>query len=94
MCLAPHYEQQINDTEKINDEEKNPIIKEFIQKESFYREKILHLANRSNLYNLEKCCETINIILGARDDNISNYFFNINDLNLIMDILMREVSTN
>jgi len=93
MCLAPHYENQINDTEEIQKGEKNPIIKEFIQKESFYREKILHLANRSNQYNLEKCCETINIILGSREE-ISNYYFNLNDLNLIMDILLREVSTN
>jgi hypothetical protein len=30
MCLAPHYEKQINDTDEIQKGEKNPIIKEFI----------------------------------------------------------------
>ncbi len=68
----------------------NLAYKEFIENESFYREKLLHLTNRSNRYRFDKCLDTLSIIM-AKD--ASHDFFNINDLNVLMDICLREIYT-
>jgi len=41
---------------------------------------------------MDKCCETINIILNK--ESMKNYYFNANDLNALIDILLREAQTN
>jgi hypothetical protein len=63
---------------------------EFIQNESYYREKLLHLTNRGNRYRFDKCLETLSIILSKEQ---SKDFFNINDLNVLLDICLREIQT-
>jgi hypothetical protein len=63
---------------------------EFIQNENYYREKLLHLTNRSTRYRFDKCLETISIILSKEE---SKDFFNINDLNVLLDICLREIQT-
>ena len=83
VCVLPNFQKE---------GEQNPILKEFIDNESFYREKLIFITNRGSLYRLDKCCSTLNIILC--DPKLSTYYFNTNDLNLIVDILLREVNTN
>ena len=68
----------------------NLAYQEFIENESFYREKLLHLTNRSNRYRFDKCLETISIILAKEK---SKDFFNSNDLNVLLDICLREIQT-
>ena len=41
---------------------------------------------------MDKCCETINIILN--NQKLQSYYFNKNDLNSLIDILLREGQTN
>lgn len=57
-----------------------------------YQEKIISITNKGAFYRLDKCCETINIILNK--EQLSNSYFNINDLNALIDILLREAQTN
>ena len=61
---------------------------EFAQNESFYREKLLHLTNRSNRYRFDKSLETLSIIMSKSRD-----FFNVNDLSVLLDICLREIQT-
>ena len=61
---------------------------EFLNNENFYREKILYITNRGNVYRLDKCLETINILLTKPE---SRDFFNINDLCYIIDICLNEI---
>ena len=68
----------------------NHAYNEFIENESFYREKLLHLTNRSNRYRFDKCLDTLSIVM-ARE--ASRDFFNINDLNVLLDICLREIQT-
>jgi Protein of unknown function (DUF2013) len=94
LCAA--YEKKIQKQMAwgIYEGKKTPIINlaylEFIQNESYYREKLLHLTNRSNRYRFDKCLETISIILSKEE---SKDFFNNNDLNILLDICLREIQT-
>ena len=72
--------------------EHNPILKAFIDEESFYREKLLSITNRGGVNRMDTCCKSLNIIL-CRED-LASYYFNINDLSLLVDILIREAGTN
>lgn len=67
----------------------NPILKQFINDELGYREKILHLTNQGK--NLEKCCKTIAVIMSLPD---KGEYFNANDISALVDILLRESQTN
>ena len=89
VCLLPVFEKKSDDPSNID---LNPILKEFVTREDLYREKLLHLTNRGTIYRLDKCCKTINIMLSKEE--IGNRYFNINDLDLLMDILLREATTN
>ena len=93
MCLVPIYEKKSSDP---NDITKNPVLNDFVSKENeregLYREKIIEITNKGAFYRLDKCCETINIILNK--EQLANYYFNINDLNALIDILLREAQTN
>jgi hypothetical protein len=40
---------------------------EFMSNEHYYREKILFLTNRGKSYRMDKCLETINIILSKEE---------------------------
>lgn len=40
---------------------------------------------------MDKCCKTLQIML--KKPKLASYYFNLNDLNLLLDILLREVST-
>ena len=53
---------------------------------------MIYLTNRGTNYRLDKCCKVLRIIL--QKEELANYYFNTNDLNLIMDILLREILTN
>lgn len=48
------------------------------------------MTNRGNRYRFDKCLETISIILSKEE---SKDFFNINDLNVLLDICLREIQT-
>ena len=61
-------------------------------KEDFYREKLLHITNRGGTFRLDKCCKSLNIMLNKED--IATTYFNVNDLNLLLDITLREALTN
>lgn len=89
VCLLPVFEKKSEDPD---DYTQNPILKEFVDKDELYREKLLYLTNRGSTYRLDKCCKTLNIML--KKDKIAEDYFNKNDLNLLMDILLREVLTN
>jgi len=89
VCLFPLFEKR---STAANTE--NIILKEFLSKEkdNYWREEIIYLANRGAHYRLDKCAKTINLMMKKAD--IASYYFNNNDINLIMDILLREVLTN
>lgn len=84
----PVFEKQNTDPDGI---EGNPILKEFVDKETLYREKLIYLTNRGAEYGMDKCCKTLQIML--KKSQLATTYFNINDFNLIMDILIREVTT-
>lgn len=70
----------------------NVILNEFItsEKEDFYKDKLLYLTNRGSMYRLDKCMQTIGVLL-------SNYksekFFNENDIDIIVSVGLRELAT-
>ena len=84
----PVFEKQNSDPEGVDG---NPILKEFVEKETLYREKLIYLTNRGSEYGMDKCCKTLQIMLTKKQ--LALTYFNINDLNLILDILIREVTT-
>ena len=89
ICLCPVFEKNSPDTKDLAH---NPILKEIITKEDFYREKLLELTNRGALYRLDKCCRTIAILM-TREET-AKYYFNPNDISAIIDILLREAENN
>ena len=89
VCLMPYFQDKSTDPTDYN---LNPIFKEFVTNEILYREKLIYITNRGNMYRLDKCCCTLKIIID--NPTLSGYYFNQNDLNLIVDILMREVTSN
>ena len=86
VCLVPHFEKISKDPDDINF---NPILKEFVAKEQFYREELIYITNRGGTYRLGDCAQCLDIMLHKPE--LAQYYFNINDLNLIMDILLREI---
>jgi|TARA_B110001450_G_C17556287_1_gene454790 hypothetical protein len=78
VCLVPIYELKSSDPTDIT---KNPVLNDFVNKEGdreeMYREKVIAITNKGAFYRLDKCCETINIILNK--DSLKNYYFNGND---------------
>lgn len=56
-CVCPTFEKK--------DPENNLISKEFLnpEKEDFYKEKLLFLSNRGAMYRLDKCMQTIAVLL-------------------------------
>mmetsp|Transcript_17598 Transcript_17598/g.29711 ORF Transcript_17598/g.29711 Transcript_17598/m.29711 type:complete len:139 (+) Transcript_17598:547-963(+) len=60
-----------------------------IEKDQLYREKLIYITNRGGNYRIDKCFSALNTILSKAD--IAQFYFNTNDLNLIMDIALREV---
>ena len=58
-------------------------------KQTFYRDKLLFIMNRGGFYRLDKCLCLVHMIITNHGQ-----FFNQNDLNLILDILIRELQTN
>jgi len=91
VCLCPLFEARSENKDDISN---NIVLSDMLsqEKDSYWREELIHLANRGAHYRLDKCCEVINIIFDKVD--YKNYYFNKNDINLIMDILLREVLTN
>ena len=93
VCLVPIYELKSSDPSDIT---KNPVLNDFVNKEGdreeMYREKVIAITNKGAFYRLDKCCETINIILNK--ESLKNYYFNGNDQNALIDILLREAQTN
>jgi hypothetical protein len=83
VCLLPNFEKQ---------GEENLILKEFLSKEDFYREKLIYITNRGDMYRLDRCCKCLNMMLSKPE--IASYYFNTNDLSLILDIMLREATTN
>lgn len=70
----------------------NPIMAEFLigEKTDFYKEEIMYLTNRGSMYRLDKCMQTVSVLLQASD---SENFFNENDLDIIIGICLRELGT-
>jgi len=56
-----------------------------MDKEDFYREKLLYLSNRGNIFRFDKCLECLNIIMKKE---VSKDYFNINDMNMMIDICL------
>ena len=44
------------------------------------------------MFRLDKCCQTLNIIMSK--PQLASYYFNTNDIHMIVDILIREATTN
>jgi len=67
------------------------LIKEFTnkEKETFYKEKILHLVNNGSLYRLDSCMETTRILMTSQ---ASLGYFNENDIDVLVDIALRELT--
>jgi len=70
----------------------NPIMAEFLinEKTDFYKEEIMYLTNRGSMYRLDKCMQTVSVLLQASQ---SENFFNENDLDIIIGVCLRELST-
>ena len=56
-CVCPTFEKR--------DKESNLVTKEFTnpEKDHFYKEKLLFLTNRGSVYRLDKCMQTIAVLL-------------------------------
>jgi len=77
-------------------EKRNPsdnlILTEFTQddKRQFYKEQLLFLTNRGSVYRLDKCMQTIAVIM--QNPKTKDDFFNLNDLDYIVGVAMRELN--
>ncbi len=82
VCVCPTFERRSSAD--------NPITLEFTnsEKEQFYKEKLLFLTNRGSVYRLEKCMETIAVLLQSPK---TTDIFNENDIDFILDISIREL---
>jgi len=84
VCVMPFFEKTMSYN--------NIVLNEFItqEKEDFYKDKLLYLTNRGSMYRLDKCMQTIGVLL-------SNYkserFFNENDIDIIVSVGLRELAT-
>ena len=84
VCVMPYFEKTMSYN--------NIVLNEFItsEKEDFYKDKLLYLTNRGSMYRLDKCMQTIGVLL-------SNYksekFFNENDIDIIVSVGLRELAT-
>mmetsp|Transcript_36018 Transcript_36018/g.26272 ORF Transcript_36018/g.26272 Transcript_36018/m.26272 type:complete len:105 (+) Transcript_36018:425-739(+) len=87
VVLCPYFERIREDNQ-----DKNIVFDEFLNenKDTFYKEKILHLTNRGALYRLDKCMQTVNILLTRPE---SKFFFNENDLDFLAEVCIRELSS-
>lgn len=84
VCVLPYFEKtQPHD---------NLILNEFIkqEREDFYKDKLLYLTNRGSMYRLDKCMHSIGCLLTNHN---SEHFFNQNDLDLLVDIGLRELAS-
>jgi hypothetical protein len=70
----------------------NIVLNEFItsEKEDFYKDKLLYLTNRGSMYRLDKCMQTIGVLLSNYN---SEKFFNENDIDIIVSVGLRELAT-
>lgn len=82
VCVCPTFERRSSIDNPITTEFTNP------EKEQFYKEKLLFLTNRGSVYRLEKCMETIAVLLQSPK---TAEIFNENDIDFIMDIAIREL---
>jgi hypothetical protein len=82
VCVCPTFERR--------NPENNPVTAEFTNedKEQFYKEKLLFLTNRGSVYRLEKCMETLSVLL---QNPKSVEMFNENDVDFIVDVAIREL---
>lgn len=82
VCVCPTFERR--------DPANNPVIAEFTNedKEAFYKKKLLFLTNRGSVYRLEKCMETLHVLL---HNPKSVEMFNENDIDFIVDVAIREL---
>lgn len=82
VCVCPTFERW--------DPASNPVTAEFRneEKEQFYKEKLLFLTNRGSVYRLEKCMETIGVLLSNPKTAV---IFNENDIDFVVDVCIREL---
>lgn len=82
VCVLPYYEK--------SQPSNNIILDEFIrlERQDFYREMLVYLANRPKSYRLDKCMQCIKCIM---TNERSAELFNTNDIELIWDIGLREL---
>ena len=73
---------------KLGRQDPNLVLKDILANESFYRHKVLELANRSNAFRFDKCMATCKYLMEKKE---CENFFNINDMNLLLDICVQEV---
>lgn len=85
VCVCPTFERRSSS--------ENPITAEFTntEKEQFYKEKLLFLTNRGSVYRLEKCMETISVLL---QNPKTAEIFNENDIDFIFDVAIRELGVH
>ena len=90
VVMCPAFEKKIKREDQISGETitKNLALEEFVKNCKFYREKLLYLINRGANYRFDMCLETVSILLTHEE---SKDYFNINDMNLLLDICLREI---
>ena len=81
--LLPWYEK--------TQPEDNPIIREFLDKEQIYKEKLLYLTIRGSMYRLDKSMQTITVLM--TNEETKGKFFTDNDYDLIVDCGLRELES-
>ena len=84
VCVLPYFEKTCSYD--------NIVLDEFLKLEvsDFYKGNLMYLANRGSMYRLDKCMHTIECLMTNKK---SQEFFNDNDLNMIVDIGLRELGT-
>ena len=82
VCVCPTFERRSPDDNPVTAEFTNP------DKEQFYKEKLLFLTNRGSMYRLEKCMETLSVLL---QNPKTAEIFNENDVDFIVDVAIREL---
>ena len=81
--LLPYYEK--------TQPENNLILKEFLDNEQVYKEKLLYLTIRGSMYRLDKCLQSICVLL--TNPQTMGKFFSMNDFDLLVDCCLRELES-
>lgn len=79
--LYPYYEKK--------DPCNNLVHTAFLQRETFFKEKLIHIGNRASQFRLDKILQTLGQLMTKEETK--DTFFTVNDFDVIIDVCLREL---